>query len=59
LQFKTSGGWQTMPFVREDGAWKIDKQGYADQLMKDAEDSDKKLDDLINGGGASPPSNQE
>ena len=50
LQFKNSfGTWETMPFIREDGVWKIDKQGYADQLMKDIDDSDKKMDDLING----------
>ncbi len=50
LQFKNSSGtWETMPFLREDGVWKIDKQGYADQLLKDIEDSDKKMDDLING----------
>jgi hypothetical protein len=56
LQVKNSyGAWETVPFVREDGVWKIDKQGYADQLMKDAEDSDKKLDDIINGG--KPPAN--
>lgn len=51
LQFKNSFGvWETMPFVREDGVWKIDKQGYADQMLKDAEESDRKLDDLINSG---------
>ena len=56
LQVKNSyGSWETVPFLREDGAWKIDKQGYADQLMKDVEDSDKKLDDIINGG--KPPAN--
>ncbi len=58
LQVKNSyGSWETVPFVREDGVWKIDKQGYADQMMKDIEDSDKKLDDLIKGN--QPPANQE
>ncbi|MFM9904379.1 MAG: hypothetical protein ACKVQJ_07395 [Pyrinomonadaceae bacterium] len=56
LQVKNSyGSWETVPFVREDGVWKIDKQGYADQLMKDVEDSDKELDRIINGN--KPPSN--
>lgn len=56
LQVKNSyGAWETVPFVREDGDWKIDKKGYADQLMKDVEDSDKKLDDIIFGG--KPPTN--
>ncbi|MBP7416509.1 MAG: hypothetical protein WBC19_04800 [Pyrinomonadaceae bacterium] len=50
LQFKNSSGtWETMPFIREDGVWKIDKQGYADQLMKDIEDQNKQMDDRING----------
>ena len=55
LQVKdSSGSWETLPFVREDGVWKIDKQGYADQLMKDVEDRDKQMDELINSG--KPPS---
>lgn len=42
LKFKNSfGEWETMPFIREDGVWKIDKQGYADQLMKEIEDQQK------------------
>lgn len=48
LQYKNSfGSWETMPFVKEDGVWKIDKQGYADLQMKDFEDSSKKIDELI------------
>ena len=51
LQVKNSyGSWETVPFVREEGVWKIDKQGYADQIIKDVDDSEKKLDELINGG---------
>lgn len=42
LQFKNSvGAWETMPFVREDGQWKIDKQGYADQMIQDIEDQQR------------------
>lgn len=42
LQFKNSvGAWETMPFVREDGNWKIDKQGYADQMIQDIEDQQR------------------
>ena len=53
LQVKnTFGSWETVPFVREDGVWKIDKQGYADQVIKDVEDSEKKLDELINGNSS-------
>ncbi len=50
LQVKNSyGSWETVPFVREDGVWKIDKQGYADQMLKEIEDNDKRLDDIIRG----------
>ena len=50
IQVKNSyGSWETVPFVREDGVWKIDKQGYANHMLKDVEDSEKKLDELING----------
>jgi len=54
IQVKNSyGSWEAVPFVREDGVWKIDKQGYADQMLKDIEDSEKKLDELINGNRSS------
>ncbi|MBA4123752.1 MAG: DUF4878 domain-containing protein [Acidobacteria bacterium] len=42
--------WNTVPFVREDGVWKIDKQGIANRMMQDFEQSDKRLDDIINQG---------
>ncbi len=45
----TLGNWETIPFVREDGVWKIDKQGYANQMIQEIEDQEKKLDELING----------
>lgn len=49
LQVKTQyGSWETVPFVREDGVWKIDKQGYADQMIRDIDESNRKLDELIN-----------
>lgn len=36
LQVKNSfGSWETVPFVREEGVWKIDKVGQANQMMKD------------------------
>ena len=42
LQFKNSyGSWETMPFVLEDGVWKIDKQGYADQMIKEIEEQQR------------------
>ncbi|MBX7055485.1 MAG: DUF4878 domain-containing protein [Pyrinomonadaceae bacterium] len=52
LQVKNAyGTWETVPFVREDGVWKIDKAGYAEQLMKDVEENNKKIDQMINNGG--------
>jgi len=56
LQYKNSyGQWDTMPFVREDGVWKIDKKSYAVQIEDEFKDSDRKLDDLINGNTAATP----
>jgi len=50
LQIKTVfGSWETLPFIREDGVWKIDKQGYANQMIQEIEENNKKLDDVING----------
>ncbi|MCY7348238.1 MAG: hypothetical protein LH614_18755 [Pyrinomonadaceae bacterium] len=42
--------WSVVPFVREEGVWKIDKQGVANQIMQEFEQNDKRLDDLINQG---------
>jgi hypothetical protein len=39
-----------VPFVREDGVWKIDKQGIANQMMQDFEKDSRRLDDIINQG---------
>jgi len=51
IEMKNSfDSWSTVPFVREDGVWKIDKQGIANQMMQDFEQSDKRLDDIINQG---------
>ena len=49
IEMKNSfNSWSTVPFVREDGVWKIDKQGIANQMIQDFEQSDKRLDDIIN-----------
>jgi hypothetical protein len=51
LQVKNSYGiWETVPFIRENGEWKIDKKGYADQMMQEIEQNDQRLDDIINQG---------
>ncbi len=45
------GTYETVPFVREDGIWKIDKQGYADQLRQQTEQqNNQSIDDVINQG---------
>ena len=45
------GSWETVPFVKEDGVWKIDKKSYADELQNEIDESDRKLDELTNSGG--------
>ena len=50
LQVKTQyGSWETVPFVREGGVWKIDKQGYADRMIREIEEQNRQsIDDQIN-----------
>ena len=51
IEMKDSyNAWNTVPFIRENGIWKIDKQSAADIMMRDFEQNDKKLDDIINQG---------
>jgi len=51
IEMKDSSNlWNTVQFVREEGVWKIDKQGFANQMIQDFEQSDKQLDDIINQG---------
>src|SRR5690242_19459162 len=49
IQFKNAyGSWETLPFVREDNQWKIDKAGYANLVLQQMDESNRRLDDLIN-----------
>lgn len=49
------GGWETIPFVFEDGAWKIDKAGAAEKMMRDIENEQKEIfDSLRDPNSASP-----
>ena len=50
LMVKNSyGSWETVPFVKEDGVWKIDKKGFADRMIMDIDqENNRKLDELIN-----------
>jgi len=49
LEVKTADDrWETVPFVREDGVWKIDKKGYRDRMMQDIEQENQQAEDEIN-----------
>lgn len=56
LEVKNSfGAWETVPFVNEEGEWKIDKKGYANQLQQQIDLENQRLNDAINGAGAPMP----
>lgn len=38
------GRWEIIPFLREDGVWKIDTKGYADRLIQNIEMENDQLD---------------
>lgn len=58
LEVKNSyGSWETVPFVREDNQWKIDKAGYADRMIQQADEANRRLDDLINNANSIPTPN--
>ena len=42
--------WNTVPFIRENGKWKIDKQSAADIMMRDFEKQQKENEDKMNQG---------
>ncbi len=45
------GGYEIVPFVTEEGIWKIDKQGFANQLQQQIEQQNNQaIDDVINQG---------
>lgn len=49
IEVKNSfGSWDVVPFVREEGIWKIDKQGIATQIQQKNDIKNKRLDELIN-----------
>lgn len=51
----SNGAWETVPFFKEDGVWKIDKKGFAQRLMDMNEKSNQELDDKINQGRQPQP----
>jgi hypothetical protein len=48
------GTWETIPFVREDDEWKLDKKGYADRIIQDFDKNNQQMDDIINQGKQPP-----
>ena len=55
LEVKNSfGTWETVPFVREEDEWKIDKKGYVDRMMQDVQQDTQQMDDFINQGKQPP-----
>lgn len=46
----SSGQWETVPFVNENGEWKIDKKGFAQLLIEENERSNRELEEIINKG---------
>jgi hypothetical protein len=55
LEVKNSyGTWEKIPFIRENGEWRIDKKGYAEQLFQDIEQNNQQMDDFINQGKQTP-----
>jgi len=51
LEMKNNlGAWDTINFVREQGIWKIDKQSFADQILEQNEQDNKKMDEIFNQG---------
>jgi hypothetical protein len=50
----TFGTWETVPFIKEEGVWKIDKKGYAQRLMDEVNQGSRELDNLINESRQTP-----
>jgi hypothetical protein len=49
LEVKNSfGDWETIYFILEGGVWKIDKKGFADQLLREVEEENRQTDEEMN-----------
>ena len=49
IEIKDSfGQWNTVPFILEQGVWKIDKQEMANRMLREIEEENKKLDEEEN-----------
>lgn len=47
LEIKNGKNWEMLPFVLEDGAWKIDKVTYANKIQSDIEERNRKMDEMM------------
>lgn len=49
LEIKNSfGSFERIPFIKEGGVWKIAKEKYAEEMMKQADEEMKQLDEQFN-----------
>ena len=44
------GTFDKVPFIKEDGIWKIAKEKFAEEMIKQAEEDEKRLNEQINQG---------
>lgn len=56
----TFGVWDVIPFIFEHGEWKIDKKGHSERLIREIEEENRRIDDIIDQGRTDPvdPSTQ-
>lgn len=48
--------WEKLPFVLEDGVWKIDKVTYANQIQLEIEEQNRKMDEMMKNATIPTPS---
>ena len=48
------GSFDRVPFVKEDGIWKIAKEKYAEEMIKQSEEDERRLNEKINEGKEQP-----
>jgi hypothetical protein len=56
LEIKIYKRWETLPFVLEDGVWKIDKVTYANQKAAETEEQNRKMDEMMKNATIPAPS---
>lgn len=49
IEIKNSNNkWDTVNFVKEEGIWKLDRKTFADQIIEQNEQDNKKIDEIFN-----------